>query len=154
MGGSSARCPPLSQKFMSHQNWKYIDRDVYTHTPVHGYICVYAYTQPYVFIYAHSCTRLICVHVHLMRSSVVSNSATLWTVARQGPLSLGFPRQEYWSGLLFPSPGDLPPPGIEPRSSALQVDSLLSEPLGKPVLYMDIHECICVMQKALLCHRV
>ena len=48
--------------------------------------------------------------------------------------SLGFSRQEYWSGLPFPSPGDLPDPGIEPGSPALQVDSLPSEPLGKPQL--------------------
>ena len=61
--------------------------------------------------------------------SVMSDSfATPWTVARQAPLSMGFPRQEYWSGLPFPSPGDLPDQGIEPMSSALQVDSLLSEP--------------------------
>ena len=44
---------------------------------------------------------------------------------------MGFSRQEYWSGLPFPSPGDLPDPGIEPESPALQADSLLSEPLGK-----------------------
>ena len=44
------------------------------------------------------------------------------------PPSIGFSRQEYWSGLPFPSPGDLPDPGIKPRSSALQADSLLSEP--------------------------
>ena len=49
---------------------------------------------------------------------------TPWTVAHQVPLSMGFPRQEYWSGLPFPSPGDLPDPGIEPGSSALQADSL------------------------------
>ena len=53
--------------------------------------------------------------------------ATPWTVAYQAPLSMGFSRQEYWSGLPFPSPGDLPDPGIEPRSSALQADTLLSE---------------------------
>ena len=47
-----------------------------------------------------------------------------WTVARQDPLSMGFPKQEYWSELPFPSPGDLPNSGIEPRSPALQVDSL------------------------------
>ena len=47
----------------------------------------------------------------------------------QAPLSMGFSRQEYWSGLLFPSPGDLPDPGIEPRSPALQADSLPSEPI-------------------------
>ena len=49
--------------------------------------------------------------------------ATPWTVARQAPLSMGFSRQEYWSGVPFPPPGDLPDPGIKPRSPALQVDS-------------------------------
>ena len=49
---------------------------------------------------------------------------TPWTVACQAPLSIGFPREEYWSGLPFPSPGDLPDPGIEPRSPAPLVDSL------------------------------
>ena len=62
--------------------------------------------------------------------SVVSNS--LWTVAHQAPPSMGFSRQEYWSGLPFPSPGDLPHPGIEPRSPTLQADALTSEPRGKP----------------------
>ena len=57
---------------------------------------------------------------------------TLWTVAYQGPLSMGFSRQEYWSRLPFPSPGDLPNPGIELRSPALQEGALLSEPPGKP----------------------
>ena len=56
----------------------------------------------------------------------------LWTVAHQAPLSRELSRLEYWSGLLVPSPGDLPDPGIEPRSPALQADSLLSEPPGKP----------------------
>ena len=46
--------------------------------------------------------------------------ATLWTVAHQAPLSMGFPRQEYWRGLLFPSPGDLPEPRIKPVSPALE----------------------------------
>ena len=53
-------------------------------------------------------------------------------VAYQAPLSMGFSRQEYWSGLPFPSPGDLPNPGIEPGSPALQTDALPSEPPGKP----------------------
>ena len=57
---------------------------------------------------------------------------TLWTVTYQAPLSMGFSRQEYWSGLPFPSPGDLPDAGIEPRSPALQADALISEPPGKP----------------------
>ena len=63
--------------------------------------------------------------------SVVSNSTTPWTVAHQAPLSMGFSRQEYWRGLPFPSPGDLPNPEIEPRPPALQADALTSEPLGK-----------------------
>ena len=50
-----------------------------------------------------------------------------WTVAYQAPLPMGFYRQEYWSGLPFPSPGDLPNPGIKPRSPALQADALTSE---------------------------
>ena len=54
--------------------------------------------------------------------------ATLWTVTYQAPLSMGFSRQEYWSGLPFPSPGDLPNPGIEPGSPALEADALTSEP--------------------------
>ena len=58
--------------------------------------------------------------------------ATPWTVACQAPRSMGFSRQEYWSGLSFPSPGDLPDPGIEPGSSALQVDSLPTELWRKP----------------------
>ena len=56
---------------------------------------------------------------------------TPWTVAYQVPLSMGFSRQEYWSGLPFPSPGEPPNPGIEPRSPALQSDALRSEPPGK-----------------------
>ena len=54
-----------------------------------------------------------------------------WTVGHQAPLSMGFSRQEYWIGLPFPSPGDLPNPGIEPGSSASQADALPSEPPGK-----------------------
>ena len=57
--------------------------------------------------------------------------ATPWTVTYQALRSMGFSRQEYWSGLPFPSPGDLPNPGIEPGSPALQTDALPSEPLGK-----------------------
>ena len=57
--------------------------------------------------------------------------ATPWTVACQAPLSMGFSRQEYWSGLPFPSPEDLSDSGIEPRSPSLQADALPSEPPGK-----------------------
>ena len=64
-------------------------------------------------------------------ASVVSNSARLSAIAYQAPLSIGFPRQEYWSGLPCPPLGDLPDPGIEPMSPALQADSLPSEPSGE-----------------------
>ena len=57
---------------------------------------------------------------------------TSWTVAYQAPPSMEFSKQEYWSGLPFPSPGDLPKPGMEPGSSTLQADALPSEPPGKP----------------------
>ena len=60
---------------------------------------------------------------------------TLWTVARQAPLSMGFSRQEYWSGLPCPPPGDLPNPGIKPRSPALQMDPLVPSHWGS-LLYI------------------
>ena len=60
--------------------------------------------------------------------------ATPWTIAHQVPLSMGFSRQEYWSGLPFLSPWDFPDPGIEPRSLALQADAFTSEPPGKPYI--------------------
>ena len=63
---------------------------------------------------------------------VMSDSATLWTVACQAPLSTGFSRQEYWSRLPFPSPRDTPDPGIKPGSPALQLGFLPTEPPGKP----------------------
>ena len=67
--------------------------------------------------------------------SVVSNSsATPWTIAYQAPLSMGFPRQEYWSGLPFPSPWDIPDPEIELVSPDWQVDSLPLNHLGSPLL--------------------
>ena len=64
--------------------------------------------------------------------------ATPWTVAYQAPPSLGFSRQEYWSGLPFPSPGDLPNPGIKAGSPVLQADALPSEPPGKLYIAMII----------------
>ena len=73
------------------------------------------------------------VNVSVLSRSVVSDSATSWIVAHLPPLSMGFSRQEYWSGLPFSSPGHLPNPGIEPKSPALQVDSLLTRIKGKPM---------------------
>ena len=74
------------------------------------------------FLDSLKCVKLLS-HVQLF--------ATPWTVAHQAPLSMGFSRQEHWSGLPFPSLGDLPNLGIEPRSPALQADALSSEPPGK-----------------------
>ena len=65
--------------------------------------------------------------------SFVRLFVTPWTVTYHVTLTMGFSRQECWSGLPFPSPGDLPDPGIKPRSPALQADSLPWEPPGKPI---------------------
>ena len=73
--------------------------------------------------------QLVVVKVKVKSLSRVRLFATLWTVAHQAPPSIGFSRQEYRSGVPFPSPGYLPDPGIEPRSPASQADTLTSEPL-------------------------
>ena len=77
--------------------------------------------------------------------------ATPWTVAYQTPPSMGFSRQQYWSGLPFPSPGDLPNPGMEPGSPALQADALPSEPRGKSLYNMNsivfTSQCHCVSKR-------
>ena len=73
---------------------------------------------------------LVCMYV-----LVTQLYPTVWDsmdYSRQAPLSMGFSRQEYWSGLPFPSPEDLPNPGVEPASPTLQADSLLTELPGKP----------------------
>ena len=75
----------------------------------------------------------IRINLLLFSCSVMSSSfATPLTVARQVPLSMGFPREKYWSGLPFPSQGDLPNPGTEPTSPAWQADSLPVSRLGSP----------------------
>ena len=73
----------------------------------------------------------IVLHKVKSESEVAQSCLTPWTVAHQAPPSMGFSRKEYWSGLPFPSPGDLSNPGIKPRSPALQADALTSEPPGK-----------------------
>ena len=80
------------------------------------------------------------VKVKLKSLSLVRLFATPWTVAYRAPPSMGFSRQEYWSGVPFPSPGDLPDPGIEPRSPEFQADALTSEPPGKPQCCYDVHK--------------
>ena len=78
-----------------------------------------------------SVSRTLCVCMCELLSCV-QLFVTPWTVAHQARLSMGFPRQKYWSGLPCPSPGDLPDPVIKPGSPALQADSLPPEPPGKP----------------------
>ena len=84
----------------------------------------------------------------VLPGSAMSDSASPWTVARQAPLSLESSRQEYWNGLPFPSPGNLPAPGIKPRSPAMQADFLPRGPPGKPpVTIITAKASFCVLCK-------
>ena len=87
--------------------------------------------------------KLMSIHLFMVCQllSSVQLSATPWTAACQPPLSMEFSRHEYWSGLPFHSPKDLPDPGIEPMSPTLQADSLPSEPPGKPSIYLFSLSC-------------
>ena len=83
--------------------------------------------------------RQVLYHSAVLSHSVMSQLfATSWTVAPSLLCPWGFSRQEYWSGLPCPPPGDLPNPGIEPRSSSLQADSLPYEPPGKPTNFLPL----------------
>ena len=94
---------------------------------------------------------IVAVILSLFSFKVMSNSfATSWTLTRQAPLSMGFSRKEYWNGLAFLSLGNLPDPGMEPMSPALQADSLPLSHLGNPfVRYILVHisrgvvNCVC-----------
>ena len=77
-----------------------------------------------MIVCAHGCNGLV--------SKSCPTLATPWTVACQAPLSMGFPREEYWNGLPFPFPRDLPDPGVEPKSLALQAGSFTTASSGKP----------------------
>ena len=90
----------------------------------------------------HNTERRVKTHTynpgspHQSESEVTQSCPTdcyAWTVAHQASPSMGFSRQEYWSGLPFPSPGELLDPGIKPKSPTLQADALTSEPPGKPI---------------------
>ena len=85
--------------------------------------------------------------------SFVQLLVTPWTVAYKAPLSMEFSRQEYWSGLPFPSPGDLPHPVIKPGSPALQADPLLSEPPGK-ILICPLMCSDCFVGRKMKVHKV
>ena len=81
--------------------------------------------------------------------TVVSNSVTPWNITRLAPLSMEFSQQEYWSGLPCPPPEDLPNPGTELKSPALQADPLLSETPGKP-----IHRAVKVLSPLSALHSI
>ena len=81
------------------------------------------------------CACPLSGQVRAIAVQLLSRVTAPWTVAHQAPLSMEFSRQEYWSGLWFPSLGDLPDPGIKLRSPALQADSLPAEPSRKPNKY-------------------
>ena len=87
----------------------------------------------HIIIYFKSRSLCVCV------LSCVQLFATPWTVAHQAPLSIEFSRQECWSGLSFPSPGDLPDPGIGPMFPALAGSFFTTEPPGKPHLPDNFH---------------
>ena len=90
------------------------------------------------YIYTHTSTHaFMYMKVKVKSLSHVRLFATPWTAAYQAPPSMGFSRQECWSGLPFPSPGNLLDPGIEPGSPALQVDSLPTSCEGSPVTYLS-----------------
>ena len=84
----------------------------------------------YTYMYVYGC--------HACVLSLICLFETLWTAACQAPLSIGFSRQEYWSELPFPSPGNLPNPGIQPMSLALQADPVQLSHQGSPcvILFM------------------
>ena len=87
--------------------------------------------QSWFQLVRHPAQHFACGEKKVKLLSCVQLFVTLWTIAYQAPLSMGLSRQEYWSGLPFPSPGDLPDPGIELMCPALQADALLSEPPRK-----------------------
>ena len=93
---------------------------------------------PFSSVFSWSLAHPLCLWMCYLLSCV-RLFVTPWTVAHQAPLSMEFSRQEYWSGLPFLSPGDLPNPGIRPWSPVLQGDSLPSEPPGKPSWVLLMH---------------
>ena len=98
-------------------NWTELIAVFYTSD---NFWCMWAIKFTSIYFFLLNCQ----VKVKVKSLSHAQLFATAWTVACQAPLSMGFSRKEYWSGLPFPSPGDLPNPGIEPRSPALQADAL------------------------------
>ena len=105
--------------------------------------------SPLYHLFKEKFRRLSCSRGHTKctvmctrsRLSPVQLFATVWPVAHQTPLLMGFYKQELWSELLFPSPGDLPNSGIKPMSPALAGGFFTTEPPGKPILYIAVYIC-------------
>ena len=100
--------------------------------PPHGSLSNTTQSLLYSYAFLRVCLTM-CTHACMLNHfSHVWLFATLWTIACQAPLPMGFSRQDYWSGLSFPSPRDIPHPGIVPACSALTGIFFTTEPLGKP----------------------
>ena len=106
------------------------------------------------FASLHGRSFLLYMWSEVKSLSHVRLFATPWTVAYHAPLSMGFSRQECWSGLPFPSPGYLPDPGNEPGSPALEADALTSEPSGKPLTLWGTAKLIPLFYSSFLLFRV
>ena len=139
------------------QNNTIMSIHVYMCVCVNIYVCISTHTLIYVcvYIYRYICASLVAQSLKNpsamqetwvlslcwedpLEKDIATHSSILagespWTIAHKAPLFTEFSQQEYWSGLLCPSPGELPDPGIKPRSVTLQVDSLPPEPSGKPL---------------------
>ena len=102
-----------------------------------GAECAGSVVAPQELSCSEACDILVPCEVKVKSLSCVQLFATPWPVAYQAPLSMGFSRREYWTGLPFPSTEDLPNPGIEPESPALRADALTSKPPGKQPLTRD-----------------
>ena len=102
---------------------------VHIHICVHIYIHTHTYTPMYMYTHIYCCGCLV--------TKSCPTLVTPWFIAHQAPLPMGFPREEYWSGLPFPSPGDLPSPGIEPASPELASGFFTTEsPVNKALYFI------------------
>ena len=128
--------------------YRWHSKYVYKRVSITGRECSGVNLFSFTFLLRYNWFTMLCLFqvcskvIQLWKNSriVMSDSAIPWIVACPTPLSMEFPRQEYWSGLSFPSPGDLPDPRIKPRSPALQAGSLPTEPPGKPpCIYTQIY---------------
>ena len=116
------------------------------------YILVYTYTHMSIIYRQIHCIHIVYASVYIIYSSsnscAYSNLCNPTDYSCQAPLSMGFSRQKYWSGLPFPTPGDLPNTGfkpLSPESPALQADSLLLSYWGSPIMYsIYVYTCVCM----------